>query len=129
MAVVGAAIAVMLVVSGPSLIMAYLKLRRRSIGPLLDANGWAVNARARINVTFGAALTQVARLPAGATRDLEDPYADKKSPWPAVIAVLVLLTLAYLALDMGYLHQWTHGRWGQARPAVVETVRSSEPGR
>ena len=130
MALVGAAIAVMLVVSGPALIMAYLKLRRRNIGPLLDANGWAVNARARINVAFGAALTQVARLPAGATRDFRDPYADKKSPWPILIAILVLLTLAYLALDnMGYLHQWTHGRWGQARPAVVESVGSPGPGR
>jgi len=27
-----------------------LKLRQRNLGPILDANGWAVNARARINI-------------------------------------------------------------------------------
>ena len=50
---------------GPSMLIAWLKLRQRNIGPILDANGWAVNARARINVPFGAALTDVATLPDG----------------------------------------------------------------
>ena len=35
--------------------------------PILDANGWAVNARAKMNVPFGGALTGVAALPPGAT--------------------------------------------------------------
>ena len=54
-----------LVISIPSMIIAYLKLRKRNLGPILDANGWAVNARAKINVPFGGVLTQVATLPAG----------------------------------------------------------------
>src|SRR5690606_14209778 len=33
----------MLVVSGPSVLIAWLKLRKRNLGPILDANGWAVN--------------------------------------------------------------------------------------
>jgi hypothetical protein len=128
LAVLGAIVAVMLLVSGPSLIMAFLKLRKRNLGPLLDANGWAINARARISVAFGSVLTQIARLPEGASRDLRDPYADKKSPWPSLAVVLILLSLVYAALNhMGYVHQWTHGRWGQARPAVVETVGSPGP--
>ena len=37
-----------------------MKLRRRNLGPLLDANGWAINALTRINVPFGTALTAIA---------------------------------------------------------------------
>lgn len=90
-------IAVMLLISGPSMLMAYLTLRRRNLGPLLDANGWAVNTRARINVPFGAALTGLATLPAGASRSLTDPYAEKKRPWKtwlflaAVVVVVAVL--------------------------------------
>jgi hypothetical protein len=62
-----------LLVSGPSMLLAWLKLRRRNLGPLLDANGWAVNIRARINVPFGAALTGVPQLPGGASRAIPDP--------------------------------------------------------
>lgn len=76
-------IALMLVISGPSVFMAYLTLRNRNLGPLLDANGWAVNTRARINVPFGGALTGVAELPAGSKRLLRDPYADTRKPWKA----------------------------------------------
>jgi len=80
-----------LVISGPAVILAWFKLRNRNLGPILDANGWAINTRARINIAFGTALTQTARLPEGADRALVDPYADKKTRWPwIVLAVLVL---------------------------------------
>lgn len=73
-------------VSGPAMAMAYFKLRNRNLGPILDANGWAVNTRARINIAFGTALTQIARLPEGAERALTDPYGDKKTPWKTYLA-------------------------------------------
>jgi hypothetical protein len=82
---------IILAISGPSMLIAWLKLRRRNIGPLLDANGWAVNALARINVPFGEALTGVAALPAGASRSLRDPFAEKKSPWPFYAFLLIVL--------------------------------------
>ncbi len=40
-------IGLMLTISTPSMIIAWLKLRQRNLGPLLDANGWAVNSKAR----------------------------------------------------------------------------------
>src|SRR5690606_34906789 len=81
----------LLAVSGPSMLLAALKLRERNLGPLLDASGWAINTRARINIPFGAALTNMAQLPAGASRSMTDPYADKKSRWKTwlVIAAVV----------------------------------------
>ncbi|HEX6835396.1 MAG TPA: hypothetical protein VF334_02430, partial [Polyangia bacterium] len=52
-------VAVVLMISGPAMLLAYVKLRRRNLGPLLDASGWAINARACINVPFGGALTSL----------------------------------------------------------------------
>ena len=61
---------VILLISGPSMLLAALKLRQRNLGPLLDANGWAVNARARVGIAFGKRLTRVAALPTGASRTM-----------------------------------------------------------
>jgi hypothetical protein len=97
---------VMLAISAPSMLLAFIKLRRRNLGPLLDANGWAINALTRINVPFGSALTDVAALPPGAHRSARDPYAEKRRPWRLYLSLLiiVLLALAWLfgRLD-GYL--------------------------
>jgi hypothetical protein len=87
-------LALLLAVSGPSMLIAWLKLRHRNIGPLLDANGWAVNAFARVNGPFGDALTTVAALPRGATRLLDDPFADKRRPWRLYLFLLVLAAIA-----------------------------------
>ncbi len=85
-------VAIILIISGPSMLLAWLKLRKRNLGPILDANGWAVNARARINVPFGRSLTRVASLPAGARYDSADPFAEKRQPWwlYGVLLVIVL---------------------------------------
>lgn len=81
----------MLAISGPSMVMAWFKLRARNLGPLLDANGWAVNARARINIPFGTSLTQVAALPENADRSLADPYAEQQAPWkPWLVAGIII---------------------------------------
>lgn len=96
------ALGVVLLISGPSMLMAWLKLRQRNLGPLLDANGWAVNIRARINIPFGAALTGVAALPAGSERALHDPYADRSSPWPWLALLAVLLGAVFWAHRQGW---------------------------
>jgi hypothetical protein len=80
----------MLAVSGPAVVLAWFKLRSRNLGPILDANGWAINARARINIPFGTSLTALAQLPAHAERALTDPYAEKRSRWPLYLGLLVL---------------------------------------
>jgi len=86
---------IIMIISGPSMVIAWLKLRQRTLGPILDANGWAVNARTRINIPFGRSLTKVATLPPGAERSLEDPFADKKSKWPQILLVIIILFLLF----------------------------------
>lgn len=83
------------VVSGPSMLLAWFKLRRRSLGPILDANGWAVNAQARISINFGTNLTQIASLPKGAG-SLRDPYARKSSlRWVLPLAAVIFAAAAW----------------------------------
>ncbi len=122
LAVLGALLGVILLISGPSMILAYIKLRKRNLGPILDANGWAVNARAKVNVPFGASLTGIAKLPPGARRDLTDPFAEKKSPWPKVIVFALALYIIYAILNhLGFIYQWTDGRMGvEKKPALAE---------
>jgi hypothetical protein len=101
-----AVLGLLLVVSGPSMVIAYLKLRRRNLAPLLDANGWAVNTKAAINLPFGASLTHVAALPRRAKRSMRDPYARRNTHWRLyAVLTLLLVVLAYL-WDEGYIAEW-----------------------
>jgi hypothetical protein len=106
-------IALLLMISGPSMLLAWLKLRRRNLGPVLDANGWAINGRARVNVAFGAAMTQLARLPDGARRALDDPFADKRRPWKLYLAGVTVLALA------GF---WYLGKLDHYLPSAARSV-------
>jgi len=102
-----AILGLILLISGPSVLLAYLKLRKRNLAPLLDANGWAVNTRAIINIPFGASLTKMATLPPGAQRSTADPYAEEKSPWKSYLFILLLLGgLGYL-WHTGYINEGT----------------------
>ena len=101
-----ALIAVLLVVSGPSMVLAWLKLRKRNLAPLLNANGWAINADAIVNAMFGSSLTDQAQFP---MMKLVDPYAPVKKisaggKWAIAISVIVaVVAIAILVLWMlGY---------------------------
>jgi hypothetical protein len=120
-------IGMMLLISIPSLVLAYIKLRKRNLGPILDANGWAVNARAKINVPFGTSLTEVAKLPPGATMDSSDRFAEKTVLWPKVLAVLFVAwwIWAFLNDDECRLYHWTNGRYGKT-PVEVRKREDEE---
>lgn len=55
--------ATILVISGPSMFLAWNKLRKRNLSPILNANGWAVNASSLVKVDFGRTLTSEAKYP------------------------------------------------------------------
>lgn len=93
-------LAVMLAISLPSMVIAWIKLRQRNLGPILEGNGWAVNGRVMINIPFGTALTEKAALPLSAKRSLADPYADEsaRKARNASTLLVVLLLAAYAAV-------------------------------
>jgi hypothetical protein len=117
-------VAIVLAISGPSMLIAALKLRLRNLGPILDANGWAVNGRVKINIPFGGSLTELPRLPLGAHRSLTDPYAEKKRPWKLWLTLAVLAMLAIGVLG----HRLHYGRWmWEHAPEVVVVPPGSTP--
>jgi hypothetical protein len=108
-----AVVGLMLLISMPSVVMAYMKLRKRNLGPILDANGWAVNAKAKFNVPFGATLSSVAKLPPGSRRDSGDPYADKGFPWLRLLAAGILIYVAY---------RWYQGAFDRIFPSGMRST-------
>ena len=88
-------VAIMLVISGPAMVLAWLKLRRRNIAPLLNANGWAVNASSKISIPFGETLTDVAKYP---KMKLKDPYKKGLATWQKLLVSIVCLAVVFVAL-------------------------------
>ena len=115
--------AVVLLISGPSMLLAWLKLRKRNLGPVLNANGWAINSDVKINTTFGKTLTSMAKYPKVVAKD---PFADKKMPWwQKCLIWLGVLAVLFLLVFRLTQHRWV---W-QPKPVepVAEVVDSVAP--
>ena len=76
-------VGIVLIISGPSMIMAWMKLRRRNLAPVLNANGWAVNADAKISIKFGRVLTEKVNLPV--------IKSSRKGLWVGIICCLIII--------------------------------------
>ena len=127
--VIMAFIGVLLVISGPAMVMAWLKLRRRNIAPLLNANGWAVNAASKISIPFGESLTEVAKFP---TLKLKDPYAKKGIPvWKRWVISLASLLVVLAVLWLVNLFAWAKipsplPWFDKNEPVVEEVIETTE---
>ena len=97
-----AVLAVLLAVSLPSVILTWFKLRRRDLGAILNAGGWAANRPLRFSNGLAREFTRLAVLPPGAYA-ARDPYA--RTPWKAIIAAV----LVALAILLGWA--WKTERW------------------
>lgn len=116
-------VAVVLLISGPSMLLAWLKLRKRNLGPVLNANGWAINSDVKINTTFGKTLTSMAKYPKVVAKD---PFADKKMAWwKKCLIWIAVLGVAFLLVFRLTQHRWV---W-QPKPVepVAEVVDSVAP--
>jgi len=121
-----ALVGIMLLISGPSMAMAALKLRQRNLGPLLDANGWAINAKAKVNIIFGKGLTRLAVLPDGSSLSMVDPWAKKKRrKWPWVLLMIVLLGAGgYLLWNRGDLNPLLPSSMDRKLSNIAETLKA-----
>ncbi|MFM8336292.1 MAG: hypothetical protein ACKODK_12080 [Opitutaceae bacterium] len=120
-------VGIMLLISGPSMLIAWLKLRQRTLGPILEGNGWAVNGRVRINIPLGSALTDVAALPAGAVRSLDDPYEDREAASRRRRIVFWAIVLALAA--MSAFTRWKQKKTGRYfwEPAAASAPAQPPP--
>ena len=115
---------IVIVISGPSMFLAWLKLRKRNLGPVLNANGWAINAQVRVNTTFGATLTSLAKYP---LVTLPDPYADKKMPcWKKWLITIVVLGGIFCALYFTNTLKYVGLPFRNEEPAQLEATVETE---
>lgn len=114
--------AVVIFISGPSMLLAWLKLRKRNLGPLLNANGWAINSVVKINTTFGQTLTSVAKYPKIVGKD---PFADKKMAWwkKCLIWLVILAALFVVGFKLTQ-HYWPWECKPVEEPAATGVVDS-----
>lgn len=95
---------ILLVISGPAMILAWMKLRRRNIAPLLNANGWAINASSKISIPFGETLTDIAKFP---KMKVKDPFAKKGlSLFQKWMVSLLVVAVVVTGLWLGNLLSW-----------------------
>ena len=83
--------ALMLIISLPSVFIAWRKLRRRDLGPVLNANGWAINAASYVRGKFAKSMTEVAKFP---KLTAVDPVARRKAAWRKFFCWLFVLLVA-----------------------------------
>ena len=114
------------VISGPSMLIAWLKLRQRNVGPILESNGWAINGRVKINIPFGTKLTERAILPPGSRRDLTDPYEDKDAARQRKLLTFLLVLLAIAACYVRWDHH-QRGHYFWQSPKATPSVEASAP--
>lgn len=107
-------------ISGPAAFLAWLKLRKRTLGPVLEASGWAVNGQLPVSLLLGSALTSEAELPDNSTRTRHDPllHAGKRGKIILTVVVVALLGLGYLG--------WT-GELAKFVKKVITVEQSEQP--
>ena len=112
---------ILLLISGPSMFIAWRKLRKRDLGPVLNANGWAINARSLVSVKFGKTLTSLATFP---KLTAVDPAARRKRCWKrfcwTVVCLLVIGGAAWCIATGKCCKK-------AAEPAPAEQVAEAEP--
>lgn len=122
-------VCILLIISGPSMIMAWMKLRRRNLAPVLNANGWAINADSIISVPFGLKLTEQVRFPF-----TKNPT--KKNPAGKIFLVILLLIILglggfgiykYITKEEVTAEEVMETTEAEANPAVsLENAEASE---
>ncbi|QXZ09609.1 hypothetical protein KUF54_16680 [Comamonas sp. Y33R10-2] len=119
-----ALLGLILAISGPSMLIAWLKLRQRSLGPILDASGWAINGRMNINLGLGRSLSQTAKVPSNAKRNYVDPYADTHG----LRNTMCVLALVVVAVLLAWRMSWLDAVLPSAiKAAAAQTAVSAAP--
>ena len=119
--------ALVVIISGPSMFIAWQKLRKRNLAPVLNANGWAINSNVLVNTAFGATLTHLAKLPK--LNVSNDPFSMKTPLWKKILRWLIVIVILaggalYFTDNLGCIGIHRH----KAEPveAVEETTEAAE---
>jgi len=95
-----ALLGVLTVVFVPGMVLGFLKTRKRDMSVLLEALGWAVNVRMRLNNTIGKLFTHSPPLPKGALIERKDVvvqfvknfgYTSQRSRTLVILSLIVIV--------------------------------------
>ena len=124
---------IILVISLPSMFLAWRKLRKRDLGPVLNANGWAINARSLVRIKFGATLTQLAKYP---KLTAVDKAARRRARWRRFFwclfgAIIIAAGVLYFTDNLKCIglpyHKEAPVEEVVEEPATAEAEASAEP--
>ena len=118
-------VGILLLISGPSMFIAWRKLRKRDLGPVLNANGWAINAKSLVSVKFGKTLTSLAEFP---KLTAVDPAARKRAFWRWFWGIVICLLVAggvYWCITTGKCFKKASAE-PEAQEQVEEVVEAAE---
>lgn len=116
--------AIVLAVSGPSVLLAWFKLRSRDFAPVLNACGWAINKKMLMPMRLSRVFTHEAEVPTGSKIDLRDPYVEKHF-WRNALIVAVIALAGGAFWVWKYRNEWLPERLQRAKPAS-EAVQDAE---
>ena len=120
-------IGIMLVISGPAMFIAWRKLRKRDLGPVLNANGWAVNAKSLVRPKFGKTLTSLVKYPA--MKDVDPETAKKvrrRRFWTWLIIILILAGGAFCGWKLYEKKQAAKAAAAEAAAVEAEAPAEAE---
>ena len=118
-------VAIILVVSGPSVILAWFKLRSRDFAPVLNACGWAINKKMLMPMRLSRVFTHEAVVPTGSNINMKDHYVEKHF-WRNTAIVVVILAIAAFWVWRWH-NEWLPEKWQRAKPVAAEVNEASAP--
>jgi hypothetical protein len=110
-------VVLLLIISGPSMILTWFKLRARNVAPILNACGWAVNRNLRLTLKLGRIFTTEALLPPHSEHQLTDPFADDNTARNRLILIVILIVLVLIL--------WYCGLFNSVLPQSMQRVHPS----
>lgn len=120
-------VVIVIVVSGPAVLLAWFKLKARDFAPILNACGWAINKKMRLPMRLGRVFTHEAEIPEGSNISMHDPYVEKHTVRNTLIVIAVLL-LSGLFYVWKYHNECLPKRFQRAKPCVESVATTDECG-
>jgi len=135
LAAIKAIISILLVICFFAGFLGWLKLRLRNLGPIFEANGWAVNPRMKVKGRLASIFTRSPGLPAGHIKDpasvagpaLGADEEEEKFSAKRFFSLLLMIIIGILLIAMIYFPTETKMLLFNERPPRPMVVKKWDP--
>ncbi|MCR5183122.1 MAG: hypothetical protein K6B46_00270 [Opitutales bacterium] len=112
-----------LIISLPSVFLTAMKLRKRTISPILNANSWAINTDARLSIRLCKSYTELPVKPANSKNE----SSGKALKICGVIALIVLIVAGLALAFCPYCRSLAFGGNDECQNCETVTTENSVP--